>query len=70
MDFSHLAVISHHLCASKQLSSAKSRTSNLSIILHCIPLFLPYVTLFMTFATAQYSLDMKFLDMKFSYVRS
>jgi len=70
MDFSHLAFISLHLCATKQLSSAKSRSSNLSLIHHYVPLFLPYMTLFMKFATAQCSLDMKFLDTKFSYVRS
>ena len=42
--FSNFAFILLHLCASTQMSSAKSRSSDLFIILHCTPFFLPSMT--------------------------
>jgi hypothetical protein len=51
-NFSNLAFMSVHLYASKRMSSAKCRTSNLSIIFHC-SLFLPLMTLFMNLSNTK-----------------
>ena len=53
-NFTNLAFIPCHLGTNKRISLAKSRSSNLPIILHCTPLFLPFMTLFMTLCCIQH----------------